>query len=573
MADSPESMNAPKPDGGKKELPMEARLLLAFGLMALVLFLTPYFYKQQKPQEPLKPATPAAAVQTPAKPEAPAPAPAGQEAAPALPAAAAQKEETFVLETSVYKIVFSNRGAVVRSWILKKYPDSEGKPLELVNGAAAGKAGYPFSLVFKGRKPSADLNSALFVAKPSADSLGVEYEFSDGKTVCRKSFQFAKNSYLGQISSEVTEGDAALPHLLAWRGGFGDAAVLNAVAGQNTLYFDAASGKLTTNGIKTAKNGPVTTSGNYPFAGLEDKFFAAVFLPKSAAPFDLETFSDTVASVRAAAEEAQIGAAVGGSGTNRFSLFVGPKDLDLLRKLDPHLEQMVDFGWFWFIAKPLFLALNWVHDHVAHNYGWAIILVTVAINTLLFPLKLTSLKSMKKMQALQPQIAAINARYKNIGLRDPKKADQNQEVMELYKQHGVNPMGGCMPMILQIPFFIAFYKVLSIAIELRGAPWIWWVTDLSQPEHLAIRVLPVTMIGTQFILQRMTPAAGGDPSQQKMMMLMPLFMGFMFYGVSSGLVLYWLTGNVIGIAQQLLINRMTPAPVVAPPVKTQKGKK
>jgi len=183
------------------------------------------------------------------------------------------------------------------------------------------------------------------------------------------------------------------------------------------------------------------------------------------------------------------------------------------------------------------------------------------------------MKSMRKMQALKPQIDEINKRYKNVGLRDPKKAEQNQEVMELYKQHGVNPMGGCMPMILQIPFFIAFYKVLSIAIELRGAPWIWWVTDLSQPEHLAIRVLPVTMIGTQFILQRMTPAAGGDPSQQKMMMLMPLFMGFMFYGVSSGLVLYWLTGNVIGIAQQLLINRMTPAPVVAPPVKTQKGKK
>ena len=222
---------------------------------------------------------------------------------------------------------------------------------------------------------------------------------------------------------------------------------------------------------------------------------------------------------------------------------------------------MVDWGrWFGFLAKPLFLALNWANDKYIHNFGWTIIAVTVLINFLLLPLKFTSMRSMQKMQALQPQIAAINDKYKNVGLKDPRKAEQNQEVMALYKKNGANPMGGCMPMVLQIPFFAAFYTVLSVAIELRGAKWLW-VGDLSQPETLAIRILPVTMVATQFIMQKMTPATSVDPSQQKMMMFMPLIFGFMFYYSSAGLVLYWLTGNLVGILQQWFFNRFLPVKV------------
>ena len=192
---------------------------------------------------------------------------------------------------------------------------------------------------------------------------------------------------------------------------------------------------------------------------------------------------------------------------------------------------------------------------MVHNYGWAIILVTIVINILLFPLKITSMKSMKKMQALQPQIAAINDKYKGVGVRDPQGRDKNEEVMDLYKKNGVNPVGGCLPMVLQIPFFIAFYKVLSVSIEMRGASWLW-VHDLSSREHLPIHILPIVMIVTQFILQKMTPtSAGVDPSQQKMMMFMPLMFGFMFYNLPSGLVLYYLTGNLVGIAQQLFFNK------------------
>ncbi len=188
-------------------------------------------------------------------------------------------------------------------------------------------------------------------------------------------------------------------------------------------------------------------------------------------------------------------------------------------------------------------------------------LVTVGINLLTFPLRLSSMKSSKKMQRLQPQIAAINAKYKNLSLRDPKKTEQNQEMMDLYKREGVNPVGGCLPMLLQMPFFYAFYRVLSVSIEMRGASWLW-VHDLSQPETLAIRALPVLLIVTQFLSQRMTPQPGADPSQQKMMMFMPLVLGYMFYFASSGLVLYWLTGNLVGIVQQMLLNRGGPPPAV-----------
>ena len=272
---------------------------------------------------------------------------------------------------------------------------------------------------------------------------------------------------------------------------------------------------------------------------------------------------------------AHVGAAVGGSGANRFALFAGPKDLEILKKVSPKLEQMVDFGtWFGWLAKPLFLIVNWLNNNLAHNYGWAIVLITILINFMLLPLKFTSMKSMKKMQALKPQIDAINAKYKNIGLRDPRKSEQNQEVMGLYKKHGVNPMGGCLPMVIQIPFFIAFYNVLGIAIEMRGASWLW-VRDLSQPEDLPIHILPVLMIVAQFVMQKMTPTPGQDPTQAKMMMFMPLVFGFMFYNMSSGLVLYWLTSNLVGIVQQWFINRSMPAPVqqaVQPPAaKRKKG--
>jgi YidC/Oxa1 family membrane protein insertase len=525
--------------------------------MGVVLFVTQYFYPQS-PQNTIKPVKQAA----PQQAQAPAPSqPAAPPSAPDAGQIAATSSDLYTIQTDVYKVVFSNHGAVVRSWELMKYRDGTGKPLELVNTFAATKTHYPFSLIFESQSPSADLNQALYVAHLTSDGLGIDFEYSNGHSTARKSFRFLKNSYLSQVSSEVTENGTPVPHLLAWRGGFGDKSVAGRSASQKTLFFNTSENKLVEKDAGAAKKGPVTDSGPFSFAGIEDTYFAAVFLPKDNRALRIETLSDTVASDPSGKEELHVGAAVGGEGRNQFSLFTGPKDVDLLRRVDPKLEQAVDFGWFSFIAKPLFLAMHSLNDKYIHNYGWSIILLTIAINTLLLPLKISGMKSMRKMSGLQPQIQAINEKYKNIGIRDPRKAEQNQEVMDLYKRHGVNPLGaGCMPLLLQIPFFFAFYKVLSVSIEMRGANWLW-VSDLSQPETLAIRILPLTMIATQFFLQKMTPPTpGADPAQQKMMMFMPLVMGFMFYGVSSGLVLYWLTGNVVGIVQQWFINRTMPIP-------------
>ena len=542
---------------------MEVRLLIAFLLMGAVMFVTPYLFKSQAPP----PAKKDAATQTTATPptgadgkplpQTAAVEPVAAAAAPVAGATPQKPEPNFVVETDLYKVSFSNQGATVRSWQLKKTTGNDKKMLDVVNTASALE--FPFSLYFPKDKPANNVNWAWYAQKPDPDNLGVTYEFSDGHINVRKIFRFKKDSYLTSVSSQVTLDGKPVPHLLQWRGGFGDLTVETPAPNQRTLYFDIAENKLIEQAPKSASKGALPTGGNHSFAGIADTYFAAVFLPggKSGAMQEV-TFDDTVKTAHTETPVALSGVAIGEGAENQFEVFVGPKDIDLLKRINPKLEQVVDFGWLAFLAKPLFLIVNYVNDTMMHNFGWSIVVVTVAINFILFPLKLSNFKSMRKMQALKPQIDSINARYKNVGIRDPKKGDQNEEVMALYKKHGVNPMGGCLPLVLQMPFFFAFYKVFTVSVEMRGAPWLW-VTDLSQPEHLAIKILPLVMIASQFIMQKMTPQAGGDPAQQKMMMFMPLIFGFMFYNFPSGLVLYYLTSNLVSMGQQWFFNKTSTA--------------
>jgi YidC/Oxa1 family membrane protein insertase len=553
---------------GNKELSTENRLLLAFVLMGIVLFATPYFFKTPPPPPGKKVQLAPAPVTTPEPKQAEAVA-----TAPAPGQVSASKESILTLDTDLYHIDFSNRGAVVHSWILKKYQDSNHKPVDLVNSAAAPVTGYPFSLIFKNQKPSVDINNALYAIKRSDDGLQIDFEYSDGKVFSRKTFHFTKDSYQSQVASEVTDNGVPVPNLIAWRGGFGDMTVPSPAAAEQSIHYDAAAGKLVKTSAKDAKNGPVPAVGSFSFAGIEDKYFTAVFLPGNNTTTEIQTFNDKAPTPYNPAPEQLVGAAVGGEGVNRFSLFVGPKDLEILKKVNPKLEQVVDFGWFSIIAKPLFLIMHWLNDNYVHNYGWAIIVMTIFINFALFPLKITSMKSMKKMQALQPQITAINDKYKNVGMRDPRKQEQNQEVMALYQKHNVNPLGGCLPMALQMPFLFAFYKVFDIAIEMRGASWLW-VNDLSRPEAWAIHILPIAMIVSQFVQQKMTPTQpGADPSQQKVMQFMPIMFGVMFWSAAAGLVLYWLTSNLVNIGQQWFFNRTAVAAGAAQSVQVVKKKK
>jgi YidC/Oxa1 family membrane protein insertase len=558
------------------QMSTETRLVLAFLLMGAIMFLSPYFFKSQAPPPNAKKATGAAqtAGNAPAAPASQTPAPAETPeaaGAPTAPVTTAQPEPVFFIDTDQFKVGFGNRGANVHSWVLKKSL-AEGKPLDLVNSAAAVDDPYPFSLYLPDRKDLAHrLNQALYQRTPDSDGLGVTYEFSDGHTTARKTFRFRKNSYLAQISSEVATDGQPVPHMLEWRGGFGDLTVANAVTKQQTIYFDLAANKLYEKNAGSAKSGPLTASGSFSFAGIEDGYFAAIFLPEGNAAMQEVTFSDTTRTPLVEKPAAFTGAAVSMGAVNHFEVFVGPKDYDLLKRVNPKLEQVINFGWMSILAKPLFLVVNWFNDNVVHNFGWAIVLVTVVINFALFPLKMSNMKSMRKMQALKPQIDAINARYKNVKISDPKKSEQNQEVMDLYKKHGVNPMGGCVPMLIQLPFFFAFYKVFMVSVEMRGANWLW-IHDLSQAEPSPIKILPIVMIASQFIMQKMTPQANVDPNQQKMMQFMPLIFGFMFYQFPSGLVLYYLTSNLVSVGQQWFFNHTEAATEAARSVEPAKKK-
>jgi YidC/Oxa1 family membrane protein insertase len=551
-----------------KEISMEVRLLLAFLLMGVVMFLSPYFFKAP-PNEPAKkaqPATPPAATVSASSKSA---ALAKPTAAPAMGTVTSPPQPPLVIETDLYRITFSNQGATVRSWLLKKYKGNDNKPLDLVNPAA--KAGFPFSLYFPDQKPSVDVNWTWYKQSPDPDGLGVTFEYSDGHTAVRKAFRFAKDSYLSHVEAVVTVDGNGIPSLIAWRGGFGDLTVNNPSGSQRTLYFDVAQNKLVEKNAGAAKNGPVAAEGNFSFAGVADTYFAAVFFPESGASMRQITFADSELTPGAEKSAPFSGVAVSAGQPNRMALFVGPKDLKLLSQLNPKLVSVVDFGWLSFLAKPLFLIVSWFDETFIHNYGWSIVVVTIIINFLLFPLKLSNMKSMRKMQALKPQIDAINEKYKNLKMTDPRKAQQNQEVMELYKKHGVNPMGGCVPMLLQIPFFFAFYKVFTVSVAMRGASWLW-VSDLSQAERLPIHILPIIMIASQFFMQKMTPQPNQDPNQARMMMFMPLIFGFMFYNFPSGLVLYYLTSNLVSMGQQWFFNHTEAAQEAARSVEPPKKK-
>jgi len=557
----------------------ETRLLIAFLLMGAIMFLTPYFFKSQPPPPNAKKSTKAAeTAQTAATPAAPAevekpPAAETAEAAkaPIVPVIQAQAAPPFVIDTDLYKITFSNQGANVRGWLLKKSL-ADGKPLELVNTATAVEDPYPFSLYMADRQALAkQLNAALYRQTVDPDGFGVTYDFSDGHTTVRKTFRFQKNSYLVQVTSEVNTGRQPIDSMIEWRAGFGDFTLPNPASKQQTIYFDVTADKLREQSVSTAKNGPVTNSGDFSFAGIEDGYFTAVFLPEGNATMREITFSDTTRTPFIEKPAPYVGAAVSMGAVNHFRVFVGPKDYDLLKRVDPKLQQLVNFGWLSLLAKPLFLVVNWFNDNVVHNFGWAIVVVTVVINFALFPVKLSNMKSMRKMQALKPQIDAINAKYKNVKMTDPRKGEQNQEVMDLYKKYGVNPMGGCVPMLLQIPFFFAFYQVLRVSVEMRGANWLW-IHDLSQAEPSAIKILPIVMIVSQFYMQSMTPQANVDPNQQKMMKFMPLIFGFMFYQFPSGLVLYYLTSNLVSMGQQLFFNHTEAATEAARSVEPPKKK-
>jgi YidC/Oxa1 family membrane protein insertase len=557
---------------------MERRALIALALSFAVFMAFIYYGEKtrtQKAPAPVKQTAPVA----PAAP-APAPAPASKAAPAPVKPLASRPAKDVVVDTPSYKAVFTEAGGRLKSFELKKYKDRMPlKPVyhfklgpvafeveRYLSPAAAGikdknlvrEGGaneLPLTVSWEGKSlkvPGLELSQASTSALnlKAGDKGTLKFtSVSPGGLTLVKTYTFSGDSYGfnlavqvtnhtgqpldGQLNLDLSENftgeEAARFHFLGFNGSI------------NNKLEDIKSG-----GLKESK----TFTGKVEWAGLDEGYFMTAIVPESAKSW--VTLSEPpkgtmVASVRTPVEALAPGQAAQFS----YVLYFGPKNLDDLKPLG--LDRAVNFGWFDFLGKPLLKFLNWL-DRYSFNYGWAIVILTILLRIVFWYPNHKSYKSMKDMQKLQPKVAKLREKYKD------DKETMNKELMALYRTFKVNPMAGCLPMLLQLPVFIALYNVLGYAIELRHATFIptlpfsniVWLADLSAKDPLLIT--PLVMGATMFLQQKMTPSTG-DPTQAKMMMFLPLIFTFMFLNFASGLVIYWLVNNVLSIAQQHYTNK------------------
>jgi len=555
----------------------EKRLLLVFLLTFVVLIVFQPLLKKYLPQAPAAPQKQSVPEQVAAAPAVAAvTAPAARTPAVAISKQAASEADT-VIENDLYKVTFTNRGAQVKSWILKKFDnDAQNGPLELVD-AAAQKYGYPLSLWTYDEALRNRLSSALYVASSYGRLTApaqITFEYADQDVVVRKTFDF-DHTYVLQVETSVVYKGAGIFAAPAWPAGFGDERTPASYAAARIDYHNDASTERSTFifpsyisrlPIKSISSGN-TLKGQFEWAGTGDQYFTAIFIPDNPQSAALITLRNPmeVPAKPGSNENAKVdvlGAVVGDlRGPTHERMYVGPKELAVLdavpvptiRNGNPNLGGIVDFGRLEILARPLFLWLKWTYNHIVPNWGWAIVIQTLIIAIALLPLRITQMKSMLKMQRVAPQIKSIQEKYKKYSLRDPRKAAMNEEISALYKKEGVNPAGGCLPLLIQMPFLWAYYSMLRDALDLRHAHWLW-IHDLSARDPYFL--LPILMVVSMFAMQKMTPQTGMDPAQQKMMtLMMPLMMGFIFFNLAAGLNLYYAETNLIQMAQQAVMNR------------------
>jgi YidC/Oxa1 family membrane protein insertase len=556
----------------------DMRSTLIFTMVILVALLGyQYFFKP-------KPATPAPQTQSQAQQPAAQTAasqalpPAQLQAPAAVPAVAAAAETLTTVENEHYRITFTNKGAQVKQWILKDYKDTSGRTLDMVQQQAAAKFGLPLSFYTYEPALTAQLNEALY--QPSAtgevlapNSLTFRY-VANGLDVV-KTFHF-DSTYVVTIETQVKRNGSPVRALVSWPSGLGDmeeflpTSSTRAQVPTPSQFAWSLNGKQDSETASKVK-GEATLDQPYSYAAITDLYFAAAFLPDSPERTTVVTLHKTIdipgdlSDPNSAKKPAHVlGLAVGDqSGTTRLRLFAGPKAMDVMtsthaigadgKASGQSLEPLIQFGWLTIIAKPLYLALRFLYEHGVPNWGWSIIIVTVIFNLLLLPTRFMMMKSSLKMMRIQPKVEALKHRYAHLKMNDPKRAEMNTEMMQLYKTENVNMYGGCLPLLLQMPLFFAYYRVLANVIELRQAQW-FWLHDLSVPDPW--HILPAIIIVSMFLIQYLTPSPGMDPAQRRMMaFLMPVIFGFSMLHFASGLALYWGTGNLINLAIQLGINQ------------------
>lgn len=576
---------------------MEMRALLAIVLSMMVLTLYQYFFVPAPEELPPIPEAvqqpiPAAAPATPAGEPIPGSAPAGPaveavagEAAAAEPDLVATAPQRVTVRGNLYEAVVTNRGGVLESFILSGFDELDGGALNLVHPLASAAGILPLRLDTPGDPGlAAAANAALHVVDIAGgrfegdahvplpgDPVRVTLRWRVEGVGVTKTLTFADAGY--QVGLDV-DTSSPVPAYVALGPG------LNYVdpSSSNTFLCECAPiygpdgvDHLAADDLEA----PLELAGNLRWAGVESHYFLGAFLldrPASARAYR-ESLPDPGATVEAGAPVTHdlLSVALDVEGSVSTTLYLGPKKYDLLTTQGYGLEEVVAFGFFGIVGRPLLTLLNWIDGYVA-NYGVAIILLTALLRLVFLPLNHRAMVSMRRTQKLQPQMAAIRAKYK--GAKEiEKRQKMNEEVMELYRREGVSPFGGCLPMLAQMPILFAFYSLLSVAVELRGAPFMLWIHDLSK--HDPYLVLPLLMGGSMVVQQRMTPTAGINPAQARMMNLMPIMFTVLFLYVPSGLVLYWLVNNLLGIAQQIYVTRRIDgaAPEAKAPKRGGKGQR
>ncbi len=458
-------------------------------------------------------------------------------------------EQTVTVETNLVRLRLSNRGGVIQSWELKRYHTAppEGKPVQLVY--QGGKFRGPLSITVANADIDKTLREGLyhiekdFTILDASHPIGhVTMQFHDPVTHLgvEKRLTFHYDSYVVDVAvamEGVTESyDVGLGTnfgIVEWGDGF------IGLIGSASLVDDKVE--------KETPDTELERKGLVQWVALQDKYFISVLLPKQGTAALVKKEGDKIVS-------AGVRMPASGAGTSvSLQLYAGPKEYDTLRSLNVGLEDTIDFGWFIFgswtvvksVAKPIFYVLRFIHDYT-YNYGVTIILLTLSIKLLFVPLQYKSYKSMKMMQMIQPKVAAVQEKFKD------DRDRLNKELIKLYRDQKVNPVGGCLPMVLQMPVFVALFNILYMTIDLRQAPFMLWITDLSVQDPYY--VLPVIMGATMVIQQKITPTTM-DPTQAKIMLVLPVFMTFLFVNFPAGLVLYWLTNNVLTISQQVFTDR------------------
>jgi YidC/Oxa1 family membrane protein insertase len=495
-----------------------------------------------------------------------------------LPAAATTPavEKEIAIQTPLADIRLAAKGARVTSWVLRNFKDAKGAPLDLVNPAAAKLDRFPLDLLLDDKDATRLLRESVYglerkeLVEEGHRTLVVTFAWSDGHgNSAAKVLRVREDSYVAEVEAAAEIQGRPVTPAISWGAGFerddeesserlGVGA--RAVVGLPDRIDHRYQGTIT-------PAAPWGEEGPIQWAGLESKYFAAILVPQGAA--SVRTRAESLRLVEDGREFFHLDLSMIAVGATQYHLFVGPKDHDLLAGLGLGLERLLNFGMFSVVALPLFTALKFIHHYVG-NYGWAIILLTVGIRLVFFPFmhrgQLKMRLAQENMKKLQPKLKALKERYEKLqrkevgkgtaGARARLRQEQNEEMMKLYKDEGINPfasMSGCLPLLVQMPILWAFYNILTIAIDLRQAPFMMWIRDLSVQDPLY--VTPILMGGTMLAQQLMTASAIPDPAQRRMMYVMPIMFTWFFLHLPSGLVLYWLVNNLLGIVQQYLVNK------------------